>query len=360
MADTFSAGIINYYYSYPPDVPVKTPYRISAIYTDDLDIISIHNFVLQKFEIMLYSGQDSKENITNKCLKYKEEVIPYLDIYYKLSRKPKVISFATKKINEKDPNQEDDKIQMRVRAIKCFLALCEKYIVVDVLHDVDTSDPNCPKCQILLDDDGSGLQICEHCGYEKIGFNITENMSDQRNNYLDRENFVKALSKYQGKIVPDKDVVDDVTKLLDIYFTSYGMEPGELIRKKPLNKRNRKDGTSKELMYQALSEINRPLYDFANYFCYVYWGWVLPDISHLEAQILQHYDMTQIVLDSLHKTRKSSLNTQFRLLKHLELVGYPCSIDDFRIIKTRTIIEEHDELWGKMCEGAGLKFVRTI
>jgi len=354
-----TAGIVTYYYKDQPEVPVRTPCRISAIYHDDLNIIDVHNFVLDKFKVMLYSDQDTPENIERVCLKYKKEVIPYLDLYYKLSRKPKTISFMSKKIDKKDICSDVD-VKLRLKTIKCFLAICEKHIVVDVLHDVDTSDPNCPNCKTILDDDGSGLQICEKCGYEKIGFNINDTMSDHRNNYLDRENFTKALEKYQGKIIPEKEVIDEVMKLLDVYFTSYGMECGEEIRKKPLNKRNRKNGTSKELMYQALSEIHRPLYDFANYFCYIYWGWTLPDVSHLELQIMKDYDLTQIILDDLPKDRKSSLNTQFRLLKHLELTGYACSTDDFRIIKTRSIIEQHDELWGQMCKGVGLKFIRTI
>jgi hypothetical protein len=309
---------------------------------------------------ILCSNHDNPEEIENICIQYKREAIPYLDAYYKLGKTPKIISFTSKKKTPETDISDKDKNKTRLIIIKCFLAIAEKHIIVDVLHNVDLSDPNCPSCTQLLDDDGTGLQVCENCGFERIGFNIDENMSSHRNGYQDRENFIKALAKYQGKIVPDKDLVADVVQLLDKHFASYGMDTGEVIRKRSLNKRGRKNGTSKELMYQALSEIQRPLYDFTNYFCYVYWGWKLPDVTHLETQILTDYDKTQVVLDGLPKDRKSSLNTQFRLLKHLELVGHPCSPDDFRVIKTRSIIEDHNDLWYQMVVDVGLKFIPTI
>lgn len=358
MSDT-EVGVINYFYKYPPEVKEKLPYRITGAYIDDLNIIDIHNFIIQKLEILMHI-QDNHEEIEQTCIQYKKEAIPYLDAYYKLGKTPKVISFTSKKKEREIEPYNGDKQNVRLIIIKCYLAMAEKQIIVDVFHNVDLSNSNCPSCSQLLDDDGSGLQLCENCGFEKIGFNIDESMSSHRNGYQDRENFIKALAKYQGKIVPDKEVVTEIVILLDKHFISYGMDTGEIIRKRTLNKRGRKDGTSKELMYQALGEIQKPMYDFTNYFCYVYWGWKLPDVTSIETQILSDYDRTQVILDGLPKDRKSSLNTQFRLLKHLELVGHPCAPDDFRVIKTRTIIEDHTELWSQMCAGTGLKYIPTI
>jgi hypothetical protein len=358
MSET-DVGTITYYYKNPPEVPETMPYRVSGVYVDDLNIIDIHHFILEKMRISR-NHSDNPEEIENICIRYKKEVMPYLDAYYKLGRTPKVISFTTKKKNSESDESDKDKDRVRLMIIAFFLSIADKYIVMDILHNVEVTNLNCPSCDQPLDDDGSGMQVCESCGFERIGFNIDENMSSHRNGYQDRENFIKALAKYQGKIVPDKEVVNEVVQLLDEHFASYGRDTGEVIRQLPLNKRGRKNGTSKELMYQALSDIQKPLYDFTNYFCYVYWGWKLPDVTHLESQILSDYDKTQVILDGLPKDRKSSLNTQFRLLKHLELVGYPCSQDDFRVIKTRSILEDHNELWYQMVTGAGLKFIATI
>jgi len=186
---------------------------------------------------------------------------------------------------------------------------------------------------------------------------LNSNMITHRNIYHDRDTFIQALAKYQGKLSPDKALVDDIIQLLDKYFASYSMDTGEKVRRKPLNKLGRKDSTSRELMYRALSDIQRPLYDYINYFCYVYWGWSLPDVSHLENQIISDYDKTQVILNTLQKDRKSSLNIQFRLRKHLELAGYTCSDAEFRPIKTRSILEDNNDLWRRMVEGACLTFI---
>jgi hypothetical protein len=62
-----------------------------------------------------------------------------------------------------------------------------------------------------------------------------------------------------------------------------------------------------------------------------------------------------------------TINTQYRLFKHLEMAGFPCYAVDFRIPKTREIIQADEERWKAMCEGVdehertlGIRFIPTI
>ena len=104
-------------------------------------------------------------------------------------------------------------------------------------------------------------------------------------------------------------------------------------------------------MLKALKDIGcSGFYDHLNVILNEMWGWLLPDISHLEDQIMEDYDVSQRVYETLPKDRKSSLNSQFRLYKHLRRLGFPCKSKDFRIPATHDILEFHNTIWAKICE----------
>jgi hypothetical protein len=104
-------------------------------------------------------------------------------------------------------------------------------------------------------------------------------------------------------------------------------------------------------MYKALKDTgNSDYYDHINIILNEMWGWVLPDVSHLEDKIMEDYDTSQRIYEVIPKDRKSSLNSQFRLFKHLRRLGYPCKSKDFRIPTTHDILEFHNSTWAKMCE----------
>jgi len=132
--------------------------------------------------------------------------------------------------------------------------------------------------------------------------------------------------------------------------------------KLPLTENGRKKGTSREMMFEALSDTNNSaFYDDINLILHLYWGWELPNISHLEERIMEDYINTQQVYNSiLKKDRDASLNIQFRLYVHLKAVGYPCTKDDFKIQTSRDSLIFHNEVWKEMCEKTGIKFHPVI
>src|SRR5581483_7244727 len=112
-----------------------------------------------------------------------------------------------------------------------------------------------------------------------------------------------------------------------------GKSTSDVILKQPHIARGRKANTNLVMMWKALHDINySQLYEDAMLICHLYWGWILPDLSHIEEVILSDYDKTQKVYKSLDKLRSSSLGTQFRLFKHIQLRTNDCDIEDFKIV----------------------------
>jgi hypothetical protein len=267
---------------------------------------------------------------------------------------------------------EDEIETLRHLVISSYLEIARQYIIVDVIREISTfSATKCIACQAELTDDdpsgiGSGMRHCYECGVERNTLHRAPfyrdvervNTSD-RNGYDNSENFEKALMRYQGK-QPNRLPVH-LFKDLDEYFLAYGLPLSEKIRELPLNAEGEKDSTSRETMLKALSDTGYPTYyEDINLVCHLYWGWLLPDVAHLEDQIMEDYRKTQQVYDQIPKDRKSCLNTQYRLFKHLEARGHKCKIDEFKVVKTRDILEYHDDTWRVLCEAVGLPFFETL
>jgi Poxvirus Late Transcription Factor VLTF3 like len=305
------------------------------------------------------------------------EASPIIEKYKSIGTITRVVSFKPK--SQKTDRAEDlDKYTYRHSLISNYLEIARKYISLNVIHE-KSFDNRCPACELDLKDvpidDECGVQVCS-CGFERRCLTRTSVYSDSskqstgRNGYDDRDNFLKALRRHEGK--QPNHLPENLIDVLDRHFTSFGLPAVEEVRRLPLIERGprqgTKEGTSRDMMFRALYETNNvAYYEDINLICHLTWGWALPDISYLEDQIMDDYDKTQRIYESLPKDRKSNLNIQYRLFKHLEMRRHRCYIDDFKIVKTRDILEYHDSIWRLMIEGAkqahpehGFIFIETI
>jgi hypothetical protein len=146
---------------------------------------------------------------------------------------------------------------------------------------------------------------------------------------------------------------------LDVYFDRKHVPSRETVIKQPLNENGTRGKTSRNMLLTALSETGySDYYVDCSLIGVLYWKWTAPDVSDLEDKIMDHYDKTQKVFLSLENIdRDSSPNIQFRLFRHLQLVGHPCVAEDFKIVKTQEILENLENLWYIMCMGAGLPYL---
>jgi len=384
------------------------PDKIEGTYKYDFNIMDIHRLILKRFQYqkehdvrkLAEELRVEEENINqrqnmverktslraiNRLRKkiedimadrsfreYIQKITPLIDSYNMLGSISKIVSFAKKRSeedSEEDVPEDQYDQQKRHQVILDFIEIARKYIQIDLIREVKEGN-NCPTCGIKLDEsmssmDDDGVSVCPKCGIERISvvrnrfYHDNARTNNSGNNYEDRGNFKKVLLRYQGK-QSDKPPVELYEKL-EAYFIENEIPKIDLngikfvtpeqIRSMPINMMGEKTGTSRSLMYKALKEIgNSDYYDHINVILNEMWGWALPDVSYLEDKVMKDYDTSQRVYEVLPKDRKSSLNSQFRLFKHLRRLGHYCKSTDFRIPTTHDILEFHNTMWSKICE----------
>jgi len=380
------------------------PNKVTASYINDFNLFRIHDLIIRKLRAerrqisrledkiktqveaikkpqTVIERKRSKEKIKEikesireiesgrRIKKYLELAEPLIHKYESLVPKSRQVDFTAtdqEKMEQLEEEEKNPNYWKKMQIVQQYIDLAQKYITVTVIQ----KKKNMKKCPCGYDltnvfIDNFGTQICPECGNDRyiIGYNSykRDNLSS-RNDYSDRDNFEKALMRYQGKQV-DK-IPETLFGDLDEYFKMRGKSVSAVIKSLPYTSRGRKPGTDLPMLYKALLETGySSLYEDAILIAHKYWGWKLSDVSHLEAVIMRDYQKTQRVYNMLPKERSSSLGTQFRLFKHLELRGHVCSVGDFKIVKMRDSLEFHDETWRQMCEGCedpSIYFIPTI
>ena len=376
------------------DYGMDIPDIIQGSYKYDYNILDIHNLLIRKFQVQkdrkLYKLEKKlvkqqkkikgRQNVIDRKISRKKISIleneienvendqdfkeyitaskPIVEQYRKIGPLSKIVSFVKDSKNVAEETVENKEQQMnRYSIIFDYLEVARKYININIYREVVAS--TCSGCGLAWSDEtcqtyDQGIVVC-NCGYERYSVFISPFCKDMtrvnttRNNYDDKENFRKVVNRFQGKEAnpPGLELYDR----LDDYFRRIGFPTSDIIKEYPLNKEGRKKGTNKSLIYEALKEINyTDQYDHVNLICHIYWGWKLHDLSHLEDQIMADYETSQNMVVNLTKDRKSSLNSQFRLYKHLKRLDYDCKEDDFKIPTTPDIREYHEIVWDKLCK----------
>lgn len=386
------------------DMDIEIPPVITAVYQDDFNILEVHEIILRKLirekthklydlrkkrDLELLKTKNPQTVVERKSSlaiitqlekeidklttdfyinSYHQRVHTLISTYRDLGMIPKVVSFKSTKNIPSFPEESQTNKNLRHLVISKYLEIARDYIQINVIREFP-AETKCKGCDSSINNiiiDESGLQYCPVCRIETEIIAQTPFYRDTnrvntslRNNYEDRDNFSKAIKRYQGK-QPNR-LPHSLPSILDDYFTSYGLPTGEEVKKLPLDSRGRRGKTNKEMMYKALYDTGyASYYEDVNLICHLYWGWSLPDISHLEDAIIEDYDRSQRVYEFIKKDRKSCLNTQYRLFRHLQLRGYDCHLDDFKIVKTREILEYHEDTWKKICEHLNWTFIEII
>jgi len=372
------------------ELKVEIPSHIKAIYTNDYNILRVHDIVVAKLTQEKQDGlHQMREQLIAAQIRTKlpqnvlvrrttldtiarlEEEIKIiesgkrLDDYLRASAGPiseyKRLGPAIRRISFEDNTVRDDDTQdvmdFRLRLIASYFNIAQHYISIEAIHETEFYNC-CDRCGSSLEDinvDDNGFQTCPNCNTEHS--HLTAYPLDQDGNnftkggdYLDEENFRKAFYRYQGK-QPDK-IPPQMFTDLDSHFDSRGRPNGEHFRQLECNDRGRKGDTDLPMLLEALQKKGyNDYYDDANLIAHKYWGWRLPDLSHIEDAVMSDYRKTQKVYLALPKDRISSLSTQFRLFKHLQMRGHECYSNEFKLVEIQESREFHEKTWESMCEG---------
>lgn len=216
------------------------------------------------------------------------------------------------------------------------------------LNECILSDEGIKRCPVCFTDQKTISNIKSDQDYEKINENSQEESF---------ENFMKILYEKQGLIPLDD--IDDICKELDNHCRKTpGLDVSEIVKKRPLDHRGRREGTSHSMLRSMLSAIKRPkFFKKIDYIASVYWGWVLPNYSHLEDKIIRIYMETDRAYRKIPfevKQRTSSIGRQFVLFKILQLCGCEVYIDEYKMAENEHSLENHYKLWEIMCDMANI------
>jgi len=359
--------------------------------------LSIPMNLVERKSILLRLDSINREinRIDTEISKHEYERLstPILTEYSRIGILPKVIRFGTTKTQDLPPEES----KTRLRLLSKYLEIASRFIPIYVTQE-SPAIPLCPGCGFDIGkigiDTETGFQTCPECGYQEetiIQNTITadpNSLVTTKSGYDDLDNFILSLDRDECK-QPIK-LKPSLFHQLDTYFGSFDLPTGDQIRDSPMIN-GKKKGTSYELMRKALKETgNSGYYEDVKLICHLYWGWDPVNYSSYRSQIIDDYKKLQEIYimfirdrDSNTKLeipiygiqveftftskRKSNLNIEYRKFKHLEMRGFPCSISDFKMIETRSILQEHDQIWEVMIEIAiqmypddGFRFIRTL
>ncbi len=330
---------------------IKRPQFLNA---RRLDLKAIDNLESRKQEIL--SGI--------KAAQFKYQVQSFLDQYAELGI---IESKAVFGIQEEPITEDQEKGRQRGIVIAKFLDICKNFVPIEV-EKKHIPKYICDGCQRDLEEaigpEDSSEVVCPDCGMISEIFKPYTGGSNmaEGSDYEDRENFIKAKEKFQGK--QSISFNDKFYKDLDDFFSARGLPTGDQVRKmdKINGRRGQKGVIGKKILRKALGNKGyNNHYDDINLICYFYWNWDLPDISYLDETLESDYDKTEKIFKQIKGPgRKATINTQWRLRAHLLTRGYPVQDDDFKVIETASIIEQYRKWWQTMIKNCGdptLKYV---
>lgn len=232
-----------------------------------------------------------------------------------------------------------------------FLTIAKNYCIVNIKQKVELKCENCGSIEFEPID--TNIYKCEKCNYAMIIMEDAQTFKDtdrlnmtSRYTYSKRTHFIEAMQKFQG--IKNTKIDEKVYTELQQFMLRNGLV------KENLTKENVK-------AFLAEKSYNKYYEDIALIY-HTITGKASHNISHLEVELLSMFDKQEEVFDEIKKSigRYSSLNVYYKLMKMLQILRYPCSIDDFNFLKTREKIIEHDEVWKIICEKLGWSYKPTI
>lgn len=259
-------------------------------------------------------------------------------------------------------NEESDVKKYRHSIIEEYLYYAKKYVNLNIEREkIDHN--NCIGCGFNLhnvQEDINGYKSCPECFVEQENICI-QTYQDEENNvgsamnkevgYQNKENFLLVLLEFQG--IEEFNMPSNMINKLNKYFTSIGEVTYDQAYKLPLNKDGTKPGTNRSLMMTALEKTGfQKYYKNCRKICKIYWGWNLPNITHLIELLMEDYSKTENAFYQVKDDgdeRKSCLNAQFRAWKLLNRRGFTCKYSDFKKIETEKILQYHERKWEQIC-----------
>lgn len=360
-----------------------------------IDILSIHNKILQQFDeelkqlpvfknrllelektiqtqkISFKNKKEIEKNIIEikhvvwKLEKkqdknfYISETVSLLQEYEQILKVPIKMSFMGSDLNNKESKHKDS-------LIKKFLYIANKYIKLNSnAFNEKKEKMYCKNCfsKNIFQDESS--YVCIDCNCQEDFLQNISSYKDsdrinisQKYTYDRKVHFRDCMNQYQGKqnCTIDQKVYDDLENILERHAMLKGTKTTpKTIRYASITKENilsflKVLGYSKHYENMILIHYNLT-------------GKKPDDISHLEDKLMNDFDMLVETYDKQFKNQVERINfisIQYVLYQLLLKHKHPCKKEDFVILKTIDRKAFHDNVMKKLCDSLGWNFVPLV
>ena len=336
------------------------------------DILDLHSKILKNFEneyesLPLLSSELENLKLNPDNISYVDDKINQLTkkiIKIETGRKQALYIVKTEIILEKYKNIINEPIKINFMnniisenklvkdmLIVDYLKIAKDYINIKFEFNNKTS-LNCPDCKIKLFKKDEYLFLCTNCGFSIKHFANTCSFQEnnrinisQRYVYDKRAHFGDSIKKFQAK--------QNTTIHKNVYDTLLDKIKKHQI---PLEKLSHKH------IYEFLKLTNfSDHYEDITLIYSEITNTPAPDITHLEEKLFKLFDEIDPIYERVKpKGRVNFLNGQFLLFKLLQKLKFPCSEEDFCVLKTRDKMLEHDQIWKKICTQLCWNYIATV
>lgn len=288
------------------------------------------------------------------------QVSPLLEAYREEIHKPIPVNFMGKPVPP-DTSARD--------------AIEKKYLQLIGHLGLSLSSPSlqqdelvCEVCQTSNQIEQTGYSvICKRCGTEKETFHPTFTYKDSNRvnlttkyTYDRRIHFRDCVNQFQGK--QNSTIPEEIYATLKDQFRAHGLVDTNYA---PEDKRHYHNVT-KQHVFMFLKELgNSKYYEDINLIYHTITGKPLPDISHLEEQLMNDFDTLSELYDEQYVKnnkiqRKNFINTHYVLFQLLRRLKYPCKRSDFNFLKTTERQCFHDEICSSLFHQLGWNFTNVF
>lgn len=311
--------------------------------------------------------------ITVSFLKRPKKTKKILDMNGETNSASALVSVSTSasasdlETNDSNEDKGEGYMLKRKKDLKIqYLQIAKEFINIDI--PCQNTQDNIYKCEcgnVKDFDSNDSLSICKICGYEIPIVSVHTNFKDherinlhQKYRYEKRSHFKDGVLQFQGK--QNKYIDPSLYEKADEWLSIHGLltgisddeQDGLPAKKKKYSK------VKKEHIRLFMSESSEKAitdhYEDVNLIYSNLTGTPCPDISKLEDKLYEQFDkLVEAFLSSTDIERTNFLNTSFVLKKLLLMNGYKIDNQDFPGLKTASRLNEHEEIFDKLCQVVG-------
>jgi hypothetical protein len=229
--------------------------------------------------------------------------------------------------------------EKRQELVDAFLIVAREYIDINGIEQ-STQKVNCTCGSKDIENIESTL-VCNSCGNEVCKLDYTATFKDvnrinmtERYKYTKEDHFLNAVKDFECR--QNRTIPESVYEKFQLYLDQHNITNVE-----------------KHHLYLYLTEHKlSDYYNDTNLIYHEYTHTPPPDLSGIKDKIMIDFrKVEKAIEDFITETgRANSITVKYKLYKIIQRNGFKVKKGDFYMLRTDGKLEEHDEMWAKICE----------